>query len=147
MRVPLASLAAAVLLLGAANYQPVEHRADLIDVCAAARANLAGVETDLGVAVKAAAGLTTTVDELTRRLGLGNLLGSDATDNSDAIAKIRAVVTLKAAKALAVDRVHHDCTGHSTSTSPSATPTPTIHYPDSGIRRPRRAPETGGGPA
>jgi hypothetical protein len=158
MRSPLASaafgvvLAAGIALLGApvANASPAPSLT--VALCADARLNLSNVSTDLDNATSQLGSLTATADELTRRLGLGSLLGTEQLANDDAVAKIRAVLTLKAAKVLAQDRVTDECGDPDVIVvtpppSSSASPSPTYSPgPDHQThRRPRRAPETGDG--
>lgn len=168
MRSPLASATCGALLLAGAAWLgpiPPAHAEALlvsapavsVTACADAKLRLAAVEDDLNTALKAADGLTTTADELVRRLGLGTLLGTAKTENDDAVVKIRAVLTLRANRVLAEDRVNALCTepvtsapsspsssssGASSSSSSSASPNSGYQVP----RRPKRAPETGGGP-
>lgn len=156
MRSPIASaafgvvLTAGIALLGA----PAAHAATpapvaSVSLCADARLNLGAVTTDLNNALGRLDGVTATVDELTRRLGLGTLVGTPAVANEDAVARIRAVLTLKAAKVLAEDRVATECTDEvivvvppaSTSSAPSASASTDRQT----HRRPKRAPEAGDG--
>jgi hypothetical protein len=160
MRSPVASaafgavLAAGIALLGA----PAAHAATptptvSVSLCADARLSLSAVTTDLGNATAALGDtLSATTDELTRRLGLGTLLGADKLANDDAVARIRSVLTLKAAKVLAQDRVNEVCGDDvivvtpPTSTSSAAPSSSSSASPDRQThRRPRRAPETGDG--
>jgi hypothetical protein len=159
MRSPIASaafgvvLTAGIALLGApAAHAATPAPAVSASLCADARLSLGAVTTDLNNALGRLDGVTATVDELTRRLGLGTLVGTPAVANEDAVARIRAVLTLKAAKVLAEDRVATECADEvivvvppsSTSSAPSsssgsATQDRQTH------RRPARAPETGDG--
>lgn len=150
-----AALVAGIALLGT----PTAHAATPVrpvavvdvDLCVAANLNLSTVTTDLDNALSRLDGVTATADELTRRLGLGTLLGTDETANQTAITRIRDVLTLRAAKVLAQDRVDSDCADDtvvvvpSTTPSSSATANPRPHWRQT-HRVPKRAPETGGGP-
>ncbi|HTF54639.1 MAG TPA: hypothetical protein VK735_44965 [Pseudonocardia sp.] len=157
MRSPFASAACgAVLIAGAAlgaSPTPVAHATTLpslsVELCAAAKLNLGQVTDDLDNALNAldVLGVVATAGELTRRLGLTDLLGTESATNDDVLAKIRAVLTLKAAKVLADDRVSEACGDDTiivvppTTSSSSAAPKPSTQVP----YRPRRAPETGDG--
>lgn len=162
MRSPIGSAAfGAVLIAGTALLgAPVAHAAVpapavSVNVCAQARVNLAETTADLDSAVAQLDDtVTATADELTRRLGLGSLTGTQASDNETAITKIRAVLTLKAAKVLAADLVSTKCGNTEVIvTGPSATETTTVTSSPSASssshrqvhRRPKRAPEAGDG--
>lgn len=164
MRSPIASAVCGVILTaGAALFGPIPlaHAGPLaapalsVTACTDAKIRLASVEDDLNTALSAAEGLTTTADELTRRLGLGTLLGTPKLDNDSAVLKIRAVLTLRAARVLAEDRVNVLCTdavdvtvspAPSSSSEPSSSVRPSSPSRGHQVhRRPRRAPETGDG--
>jgi hypothetical protein len=151
---PIALAAGAMLLAGGAWLTPVPlaHAAPALTatVCADAQVNLGAVTDDLNDALAATEGLTTTVDELTRRLGLPALLGTAKADNDAAVVKIRAVLSLRAAQVLAQDRVDVLCRDQVDITiSPAPSSPPSSRRPSSGgyqvPLRPRRAPETGDG--
>jgi len=170
MRSPLASLTFGLVVAGGLLYlgappahsivpspRPVAFTApDValdVDPCIAAKLNLDDVTADLTRATDSLDGVTATADELTRRLGLGDLLGLDKTTNDAAIQKIRDVLSLSSDKVLATDARDTACGDDvdiTVSPTPSAEPSSSA-VADPPVRHrqirhwPKRAPETGDG--